>query len=92
MTTDHIVSITDPICPPTADACCGPLPAHDDSEQDEFVKEHVRSVDAYLATNARQAESDGYIATAQPELMMEDDDDHDDFVLDHLRHVDSSQR
>ncbi|MDW9960900.1 hypothetical protein GOB20_24465 [Sinorhizobium meliloti] len=91
--TDHTVSITERILPPTADACCGPLPAHDDSDHDEIVKEHLRSVDAYLATNASQAESDGDIMTEQPELAtMEDDDDHDEFVREHLRHVDSSQR
>ncbi|RVG30703.1 hypothetical protein [Sinorhizobium meliloti] len=90
--TDNIVSITDRIRPPTADACCGPLPAHDDSDHDEVVKEHLRSVDAYLATNARQAEGDEDSMTEQPELtMMEDENDHDEFVREHLRHVDSSQ-
>ncbi|MDW9650778.1 hypothetical protein GOB33_22095 [Sinorhizobium meliloti] len=76
--TDHTVSITDP------------LTTHDDSDHDEFVKEHLRSVDAYLATNPRQAENDEDIMTEQPELtMMEDDNDHDEFVREHLRHVDS---
>ncbi|MDX0354327.1 hypothetical protein GOC51_03775 [Sinorhizobium meliloti] len=89
--TDHTVSITERILPPTADACRGP--AHDDSDHDEIVKEHLRSVDAYLATNARQAESDEDIMTEQPELTtMEDDNDHDEFVREHLRHVDASQR
>ncbi|MDW9709947.1 hypothetical protein GHK45_23425 [Sinorhizobium meliloti] len=90
--TGHIISITDRIRPPTADPCCGPLPEHDDNDHDEFVKEHLRGVDAYLATNARQAESDEDIVTEQPELMMEDDNDHDEFVREHLRGFDFSQR
>ncbi|RVI19974.1 hypothetical protein CN200_01630 [Sinorhizobium meliloti] len=90
--TDHTVSITERILPPKADACRGPLPAHDDSDHDEIVKEHLRSVDAYLAANAKQAEIDGDIMSEQPELTMEDDDDHDEFVLEHLRNIDSSQR
>ncbi|RVE83330.1 hypothetical protein [Sinorhizobium meliloti] len=88
--TDHIVTTTDRIRPPKADECCGPAPA--DSDQDEFVKEHLQGVDAYLAATAKQAESDGDIMPEQPELTMEDDDGHDEFVRDHLRHVDFSQR
>ncbi|MDX0312837.1 hypothetical protein GOC54_17410 [Sinorhizobium meliloti] len=82
--TGHIISITDRIRPPTADPCCGPLPEHDDNDHDEFVKEHLRGVDA--------SESDEDIVTEQPELMMEDDNDHDEFVREHLRGVDFSQR
>lgn len=82
--TDNIVSINDRIPP-------APLPAEDDSDHDRFVQEHLSNVDAYLASNARQAENDRYIATAQPKLMMEDDSDHDEFVREHLRDIDSSE-
>ncbi|MDX0572187.1 hypothetical protein GOD68_18335 [Sinorhizobium medicae] len=69
------------------------MTGHDDSDHDEIVREHLRRVDAYLATDAKRAESDGDTTTEQSDLTtMEDDDGHDEFVREHLRHVDFSQR